>query len=76
MGPETLYQAYVIRLWPTSRQGRTDCRVTLEDIATRSRIDFADLDSLFGYLRSQADLFGARQVMAADAKVLRERNQE
>lgn len=48
----------------------------LEDVATRSRIDFADLDSLFDYLHSQADLFGARQVVAADAEVLRERSQE
>ena len=59
MKPKTPYQAFLIRLWPASRQGRVDCRVLLEEVASQERREFADLDSLFEYLRSQCDLFVA-----------------
>jgi hypothetical protein len=45
----------MIRLWPTRRMGKCDCRVTLEEVATHERKEFPDLDSLFGYLHTQAE---------------------
>jgi hypothetical protein len=48
------YQAYLIRLWPTRRQGLAGCRVSLESVATGRQKNFPDLESLFAFLQGQA----------------------
>ena len=48
------YQAYLIRLWPTRRQGLAGCRVCLESVATGRQKNFPDLESLLAFLQGQA----------------------
>jgi hypothetical protein len=46
------YQAYVIRLCPTSRQGVTDYRVSLQDVATGDRREFPTLGQFICFIQS------------------------
>jgi hypothetical protein len=48
------YRAYLIRLWPTRRQGVAGCRVRLQCVTTGEQINFPDLDDLFSFLQAQA----------------------
>lgn len=50
------YQAYMLRIWRERSQypGSSDSvRVSLEDTQTGTRIGFADLERLCGYLQAQ-----------------------
>jgi hypothetical protein len=49
------YCAYLIRLWPTKRQGVTGCRVSLQSVDGGHRRNFADLESLYAFLQSQTE---------------------
>lgn len=49
------YCAYLIRLWPTKRQGRAGCRVSLQCVDSGQRKNFADLESLYAFLQVQAE---------------------
>lgn len=49
------YVAYLLRLWRTGDGGAPAWRASLEDAHTGSRIGFADLQSLFDYLRRQTE---------------------
>jgi hypothetical protein len=51
MSKAGLYQAYLVRLWPTQRQGIGDYRVTTQDVASGERCDFPDLASLLAFWR-------------------------
>ena len=48
------YCVYLIRLWPTKRQGVTGCRVSLQSVDSDQREDFPDLESLLTFLQEQA----------------------
>ena len=52
------YNAYLIRLWPTRREGVAGCRVSLESVADGQRSDLPDLESLFVFLRTQVEEWG------------------
>ena len=49
------YVAYLIRLWLADNTGEPVWRGSLEDPHTGSRLGFADLSSLFEYLRRQTE---------------------
>ena len=49
------YCAYLIRLWPTKRQGVAGCRVSLQCVASGQRKNFPDLQSLLAFLQAQAE---------------------
>lgn len=48
-------QAYLIRLWPTRREGVSDYRVSLQDVATGDRREFPKLKQFISFLLSQKD---------------------
>lgn len=43
------YQSYLVRLWPTQRDGVADYRVTVQSAATGERQHFPDLGSLLAF---------------------------
>jgi hypothetical protein len=45
------YQSYLLRLWRTGDDG--PWRATLEDTLSSERHSFADVESLYAYLRQQ-----------------------
>lgn len=47
----TRYHSYLLRLW--SPDGAQTWRVMLESVSTHERHSFADLESLFDFLRQQ-----------------------
>jgi hypothetical protein len=49
------YHAYLIRLWPSKRNGLAGHRVSLESVATGERKNFPDLESLFAFLKTQQE---------------------
>jgi hypothetical protein len=49
------HHAYLLRLWPTKRDGVADYRVSLEDVATSECKNFPDLESLLAFLKTQRD---------------------
>ena len=49
------YVAYLIRLWLSDNAGEPVWRGSLEDPHTGNRLGFADLSSLFEYLRRQTE---------------------
>ena len=49
------YQAYLIRLWPTKREGVRDHWVSLLNIATGDRREFPDLKQFISYIQTQKD---------------------
>jgi hypothetical protein len=49
------YCAYLIRLWPTRRQGMAGCRVSLQCVGSGQRKNFPDLESLHAFLQAQVD---------------------
>jgi hypothetical protein len=49
------YHAYLLRLWPTRHDGRSDYRASLESVATGQRRNFPDLESLLAFLRTQEE---------------------
>ena len=49
------YVAYLIRLWLAGGAGEPVWRGSLEDPHTGNRLGFADLASLFEYLRRQTE---------------------
>ena len=49
--PASQYQSYLLRLWRAG-EGKT-CRVVLEHVGTHERHGFADLESLYTFLREQ-----------------------
>ena len=69
MKSRAAYQAYVIRLWPAFRHGKAGSRVLLEEVATHDRIEFADLDGLFDYLRLQSDQMVVRRSLVEETQV-------
>ena len=49
------YVSYLLRLWLADNAGKPAWRGSLEDPHTGSRLGFADLSSLFEYLRRQTE---------------------
>jgi len=49
------YCVYLIRLWPTKREGVAGCRVSLQYVATGQRKELPDLESLHAFLQAQAE---------------------
>ena len=49
------YVAYLLRLWCAGEGGTATWHASLEDAHTGSRLGFADLQSLFAYLRRQTE---------------------
>jgi len=49
------YQAYMIRLWPTKREGVSDCWISLQDVATGNRQEFPNLKQFFSFIQTQKD---------------------
>jgi hypothetical protein len=49
------YHAYLIRLWPTKRNGLAGHRVSLESVTTGERKDFPDLESLHAFLKTREE---------------------
>ena len=47
------YQSYLLRLWRTSLRGKPTWRASLESAQTGERHSFADLESLFAFLKQQ-----------------------
>jgi hypothetical protein len=47
------YRAYLIRVWPTERGGKGGCRVSLQNVTSGERENFADLEGLLAYLETQ-----------------------
>ena len=48
-------QSYLIRLWPTKREGVSDYRVSLQDVATGDRQQFPDLKQFISFIKTQKD---------------------
>lgn len=48
-----VYQSYLIRLWPTEREGHAACRATLDAVNTGQHYDFANLEDLLTFLRNE-----------------------
>ena len=55
---KTDYQAYLLRLWCTEREGVRVWRASLEPPGTEVRLGFPNLDALFAYLREQTEQAG------------------
>jgi hypothetical protein len=53
MPPEKRYIAYMLRLWRVNGAGLPDWQASLEDPHNGKQIGFADLLSLFSYLKDQ-----------------------
>ena len=53
MGDKRDYQAYLLRLWRVNTGRGTVWHASLEDSRTGERRGFADLDSLFAFLKEQ-----------------------
>ncbi len=49
------YYAYLLRLWPTKRNGLAGHRVSLESVTTGERKNFPDLESLHAFLKTQEE---------------------
>lgn len=49
------YQAYLIRLWSTRRGGEIGTRVSVQEVATGTRKDLPDLNSLLFFLQEQME---------------------
>ena len=47
-----LYRAFMIRLWPTMRQGVDDYRVSLQEVSSGDRLELPDLASLLTFLKA------------------------
>jgi hypothetical protein len=62
------YQSYLVRLWPTRREGVAGCRVSLERVADGQHFDFPDLDSLFVFLRTEVEEWGLPRPMSNNLK--------
>jgi hypothetical protein len=46
------YESYLLRLWESDEAGQLIWRASLESADTGERRGFADLDSLFAYLKT------------------------
>jgi hypothetical protein len=53
MPPEKRYIAYMLRLWRVNSTGLLGWQASLEDPHSGKQIGFADLTSLFSYLKDQ-----------------------
>ena len=53
---QTIYLAYLLRLWRVKEKGKTTWRASLQSPQTRERRGFASLDTLFDFLRQQTDV--------------------
>ncbi len=49
------YLAYLIRLWQTGDSGSFTWRVSLEDPRSGQRLGFANLQSVFAFLKEQTE---------------------
>ncbi|MGD8584419.1 MAG: hypothetical protein PVH65_00785 [Chloroflexota bacterium] len=47
----TPYQVYLIRLWPTRREGVEDYRVSLQDVATGDHREFPTLNQFVVFIQ-------------------------
>jgi hypothetical protein len=56
------YVAYMLRLWWVNDSGRSDWQASLEDPHSGKQIGFADLVSLFSYLKDQTGTNGETEV--------------
>jgi hypothetical protein len=45
------YHAYLLRLWQSGEEGSNTWRISVEDPHTGERRGFADLNSLFAFLK-------------------------
>lgn len=54
------YRAYLVRIWQTKRGGQEGYRAMAENVATRERRHFPDLESLFAFLRAQGGESGQK----------------
>jgi hypothetical protein len=45
------YRAYLIRLWPTKRDGINDYRVSVQNVATGDRHEFLDLKQFIYFIQ-------------------------
>jgi hypothetical protein len=55
------YQAYLLRLWLASEQGKVVWRASLENPGTGERLGFANLERLFVFLQDQMAAFAEEQ---------------
>ena len=49
------YYSYLLRLWQVDGAGSPIWRASLEDVHTGTRRGFADLESLFAFLKEQVE---------------------
>lgn len=49
-------RSYLIRIWPTRRGGMAGYRASAQNVATRERKEFPDLESLLTFLRTQGEV--------------------
>jgi hypothetical protein len=47
------YYSYLLRMWVSREQGRTEWRVQLQDVRTGQRLGFSSLERLFAFLEDQ-----------------------
>ncbi|NLG28352.1 MAG: hypothetical protein GX557_10600 [Chloroflexi bacterium] len=52
--PERGYRAYLLRLWRVEEAGCPNWRASIEEVRTRERHGFANLDALLAWLREEA----------------------
>jgi hypothetical protein len=69
MPPKQKYIAYMLRLWRANGTGHSDWQASLEDPHNGKQIGFADLTSLFSYLKDQIDRDREKEETPADEEV-------
>ncbi len=50
------YRSFLLRLWKVKNAGLESVRASVEDAQTHERHRFGDLETLFAFLREQADM--------------------
>ena len=53
-----IYQSYLLRLWKEGFDPNPVWRASLQDVATGECTNFANLDELFQFLRTQSEVPG------------------
>lgn len=69
----TAHCIYMLRLWPTRREGLSRYRVTLSDARTHEQLHFADIESLIKFLRDKELHFAEDQehkILSTDPALL------
>ena len=55
------YLAYLVRLWQVNHEGEAAWYASIEDPHTGERRGFADLESLFAFLKEQTNMSEGRR---------------